>query len=45
MELEESTKVCDSVFDNIAGLQYKCNNVRLNQGGSYIDSPDKIKKS
>ena len=40
MGLEESMKICYFAFDHVAGLQCKCNKIRLNQGGSCIDSPD-----
>ena len=33
------------VFDHVKLLYYKCHKINLNHGGSYIDSPDRIKKS
>ena len=32
------------VFDHVKLLYYKCHKINLNHGGSYIDSPDRIKK-
>ena len=34
----------DSVFDYVHLLYYKSHKKNLNRGGSYIDSPDWIKK-
>ena len=33
------------VFDHVKLLYYKCHKINLNHGGSYIESPDRIKKS
>ena len=33
------------VFDYVKLLYYKCHKINLNRGGSYIDSPDWIKKA
>ena len=41
--LENSMKGSDFIFDCINLLHYKCPNINLNCGGSYIDSPDWIK--
>ena len=38
-----SIKGSELVFDYVHLLYYKCNKVNLNRGGSYIDSPDRIK--
>ena len=42
--LEESMKDRDFIFDSIDGIHYKCNKISLSCGGSYIESPDWIKK-
>ena len=39
----ESMRGCESVFDYVQLLYYKCNKINLNYGGSYIDSHDWIK--
>ena len=36
-------KGSDFIFDCVYSLYYKCHKINLNYGGSYIDSPDKIK--
>ena len=41
--LKTSMKVSDFIFNSIHLLIYKCHKINLNQGGSYIDSPDWIK--
>ena len=41
---ENQTRVSDSIFDTVQLLCYKCHNVNCKLGGSYIDSPDWIKK-
>ena len=41
-KLEESMKGSEFVFDNVHLLYYKCHEINLNRGGSYIDSPDWI---
>ena len=38
--LEESMKGSEFVFDRVELLYYKCHQVSLNRGGSYIDSPE-----
>ena len=35
----------DFIFDCANLLHYKCHKINLKRGGSYIDSPDWIKKS
>ena len=40
----ESMKGNEFVFDYVYLLYYKCHKTNLNRGGSYIDSPDWIKK-
>ena len=37
-------KESDFIFDSIQLLYYKCHKVIFKRGGSYIDSPDGIKK-
>lgn len=32
------------MFDGVDGLNYKCNKINLDHGGSYIDSPKWLKK-
>ena len=32
------------VFDYVQLLYYKCHEIKPNHGGSYIDTPDQIKK-
>ena len=34
----------DFIFDSVQLMYYKCHKVNLRGGGSYIDSPDWIKK-
>ena len=41
----ESMKGSESVFDYVQLLYHKCHKINLNRGGSYIDSPDWIKKN
>ena len=41
---ETSMKESDFIFDSIQLLYYKCHKVIFKRGGSYIDSPDGIKK-
>ena len=43
--LETSMKGNDLVFDSVQLLYYKFHKVSFKRGGSYIDSPDWIKKS
>ena len=40
----ESMKGSEFVFGYVHLLYYKCRKIKLNCGGSYIDSPDCIKK-
>ena len=40
----ESMRGSEFVLDNVQLLYYKCQNINLNRGGSYIDSPDWIEK-
>ena len=40
----ESMKDSESVFDHVHLLYYKCDKINPNRVGSYIDSPDRIKK-
>ena len=39
----ESMKCSEFVFDYVHLLYYKCHNINLNHGRSYIDSSDWIK--
>ena len=39
----ESMKDSDFVFDYVNLLYYKCLKINPDRGGSYIDSPDRIK--
>ena len=39
----ESMKGSELVFDYVQLLHYKCDKIYPNCGGSYIDSPDRIK--
>ena len=34
----------DFIFDPVQLLYYKCHKVNFRRGGSYIDSPDRMKK-
>ena len=43
--LETSMKGNDLVFDSVQLLYYKFHKISFKRGGSYIDSPDWIKKS
>ena len=40
----ESMKGSESAFDYVQLLYYKCHKINPNRGGSYIDSPNWIKK-
>ena len=42
--LETSMRGSDFIFDSVQLMYYKCHKVNLKPGGSYIDSPDWIKK-
>ena len=37
-------KGSDFIFDSVQLLYYKCHKINFNPGGSYVDSPDWIKK-
>ena len=39
----QSMTVSAFVLDHVQLLYYKCHKINLNCGGSYIDSPDRIK--
>ena len=43
-KLETSMKGSDFIFDSIQLLYYKCHKKFFKRDGSYIDSPDWIKK-
>ena len=38
-----SVKCSNFVFDYVNLLYYKCHKINPNHGGSYVDSPDRIK--
>ena len=42
--LETSMRGSDFIFDSVQLMYYKCHKVNFRRGGSYIDSPDWIKK-
>ena len=42
--LEKSMKGSDFIFNSVQLMYYKCHEVNFIRGGSYIDSPDWIKK-
>ena len=42
--LETSMKGSDFIFDSVQLMYYKCHKANFKRGGSYIDSPDLIKK-
>ena len=42
--LEESMKGSEFIFDSNDILYYNLNKISLNRGGSYIDTPEYIKK-
>ena len=42
--LERSTRGSDFIFDSVQLLYYECHKINFKRGGSYIDSPDRIKK-
>ena len=44
VNLETSMKGSDFIFDSVQILYYKCHKVDFSRGGSYIDSPDWVKK-
>ena len=41
--LETSMRGSDFIFDSVQRLYYKCNKINFKCGGSYVDSPDRIK--
>ena len=44
IRLETLMKGSDFIFDSMHLLYYKCHKINLNRCGSYINSPDWIKK-
>ena len=44
-DLETSIREIDSIFDSVQVMYEKCHRVNFRHGGSYIDSPDWIKKA
>ena len=42
--LEEKMRGSEFVFDSVNMLYYSLNKISFNRGGSYIDSPEWIKK-
>ena len=42
--LETLLKGSDFIFDSVQLLYYKCHKINFKRGGSYVDSPDRIKK-
>ena len=42
--LETSMKGSDFIFHSVSLLHYKCHKINFKRGGSYINSPDWIKK-
>ena len=42
--LQESMKGSEFIFDSVDVLCYDLNKISLNRGGSYIDSPEWLKK-
>ena len=42
--LEESMKGSGFIFDSVNLLEYKLHKISLNRSGSYIDSPEWLKK-
>ena len=43
VDLEQSLKGSNFAFDYVEGLHYKCHEISLNRGGSYIHYPERIK--
>ena len=41
---ETSMERSDFIFNSVQALYYKCHIINFGRGGSYIDSPDWIKK-
>ena len=44
ISLETSMRGSDFIFDVVQLLYYKCHKISFKCGGSYIDSPDRIKR-
>ena len=44
VNLETSTEGSDFIFNSGQLLWYKCHRINFRRGGSYIDSPDWMKK-
>ena len=42
-ELDKSIKGIHFIFDSVDALHYNHNEISLNRGGSYIDSPEWLK--
>ena len=42
--LETLMRGSDFIFDSVQMMYYKCHKVNFRHGGSYVDSPDWIKK-
>ena len=42
--LEESIKGSEFIFDSVESLYYRLTKIRFSRGGSYIDSPKRLKK-
>ena len=42
--LEKSMRRSDFIFDSVQLMYYKCYKMNFKRGGSYVDSPDWIKK-
>ena len=42
--LEILMRGSDFIFDSVQLLYYKCHKINFKCGGSYIDSPDRVKK-
>ena len=43
-ELEKSVRECNFVFDSVDLLHYKLHKINLVSGGTYINSPEWLKK-
>ena len=43
-ELEKSVRECNFVFDSVDLLHYKLHKINLVRGGTYINSPEWLKK-
>ena len=42
--LETAIEGSEFIFDSVETMYYKCHKVNFRHGGSYIDSPDWIKR-